>query len=369
MRLGPPVDSSKRSHGKSRFSDAVANKIWAEAKSALRSALVRGHAHPGDQGIAVQPQDGLNASASVALVAAGQVPHQRLAPERPEHRDVAPEHFTLGQHAAQRIIEMRVGARLVQHQIGGGALRQGIGQPGLEMDAFRPSLLPGLKMLAHAVVDDAALQAQARDDVVGAVAVMHVAVKNGDALRPALVEQFDRRHHQAVEGAIALGFVIPGMVKAAGGRAGVGPVRQRPPGSRQQRAAGVGQGRRDLGVHVAKAVAPLQVQYIVHHLRVMHALEIRAAHGLEAFCVDDIEESLRPQVLHHLFGFVSRRRVGRRVAGDLFGAVEDFHDAPCVVKVSSRRPSPCAAVVCQCRLTWRLSSEGVGLISATHLPA
>jgi hypothetical protein len=61
-------------------------------------------------------------------------------------------------------------------------LRQGSGQPGLEMTAVRTGLLTGLKMLTHAVVDDALLQAKARDNVVGAVAVVDIAVENCDAL-------------------------------------------------------------------------------------------------------------------------------------------------------------------------------------------
>ena len=112
---------------------------------------------------------------------------------------------------------MRVGTGLVQHQVCVRALNQGLAQPGSKMAAVQPGLLPGLKILAHAVVDDAALQAQALNDIVGAVAIMNVAVKNCDALRQACIQQFDRRHHQPVEGAIALGFVIPRMMKAAGG--------------------------------------------------------------------------------------------------------------------------------------------------------
>jgi hypothetical protein len=61
----------------------------------------------------MQPQDRLNASAGVALVAAGQIPHQGLVPERAEYRHVASMHFIPVQNAAQRVIQVRVSARLI----------------------------------------------------------------------------------------------------------------------------------------------------------------------------------------------------------------------------------------------------------------
>lgn len=96
----------------------------------------------------MQPQDRLNASARIALVAASQIPHQSLALECPEYRHVVSMHFTPWS-ARRQAGHLDAGQRPPDTAPGrrGGAFRQGSGQPGLETPAVRTGLLTGLKML------------------------------------------------------------------------------------------------------------------------------------------------------------------------------------------------------------------------------
>ena len=60
------------------------------------------------------------------------------------------------------------------------------------------------------------VQAQAVDDLVGAVAVVLVEVEDADALRFARCVQRQGRHHQAVEGAKTAGAAVAGEAKRLG---------------------------------------------------------------------------------------------------------------------------------------------------------
>jgi len=103
------------------------------------------------------------------LIATRQIPNQRLVAKPFKHRPIPPAHLFSGQNAAQWVINVRVGTRLVQNQVAVLAAADGFLQPGFKPASLR--ILCVVKMLAKRVVlnpVDAAL----RDDVVRAVTVM-----------------------------------------------------------------------------------------------------------------------------------------------------------------------------------------------------
>ena len=89
------------------------------------------------------------------------------------------------------------------------------------------------KMRTHRVVADT-LHPQPLHNVIGAVAVMDIAIKDPDAAHGTLLQQRQGSHHQPVEGTKALRRVIPSMVKTTGRRADVFSVLERMAGGCQQ---------------------------------------------------------------------------------------------------------------------------------------
>ena len=124
---------------------------------------------------------------------------------------------------------MWVGPCLVDQQIDTAAVLDRAVQPLLKQGGF----IAVAKMRTHRVVADT-LHPQPLHNVIGAVAVMDIAIKDPDAAHGTLLQQRQGSHHQPVERTKAFRRVIPSMVKTTGRRADVFSVLERMAGGCQQ---------------------------------------------------------------------------------------------------------------------------------------
>jgi hypothetical protein len=278
----------------------------------------------------VQLEHRLDAAVHVTLVATCQIPDQWPALESSKHSVVAFCHLNAVEHTAQRIVDMRIGAGLVDHQIDILAVLDGSIQPSLKRALMGVKFTSAGKMRAHRVMLDP-VHAERLHDVVGAVAVVHIAVENSDAPHITALQQGHGGHHQAVEGAKALGDAVTGVVKAAGGRTHVFTLIQRMASGCQQRTIGVRQGGRHRRVEIVEAVGDTQVEHTVHKVTVMGALEVGAAERLKADHIGAAHQATGQPVFHHQRRLGGRRRKSASVAGRLFWAIKHFHaGTPCL---------------------------------------
>ena len=69
------------------------------------------------QCVSVQLKNLFDAAVGIALIAASKIPSQGKAAETREHSMIALNHLQFGQHAAQRVINMRVSTGLVDEEV------------------------------------------------------------------------------------------------------------------------------------------------------------------------------------------------------------------------------------------------------------
>ena len=81
-------------------------------------------------------------------------------------------------------------------------------------------------LFAGRIVADRLLQPEMTDDVVGPIAIVHIAVQDTDPPGRARPQHRQGRDHQAIKGAEAPAKVIAGMMEARHRRAGHAPRRQ-----------------------------------------------------------------------------------------------------------------------------------------------
>ena len=209
----------------------------------------------GDKCVVVDIEHRSDAACLIKLIATRQVPGDRDAEalQPLEHRAVAPVELFRGQPAAERIVDVRVGTGLVEHQVAAGEALEDLRDRGKEGLG-----LGRAAVFAWAVMHDRVAEVQAIDDVLRAIAPVLVEVEDADLVRLALGQQDRRRDHQPVEGAVPAGEVVAGMMEAGAGRNRAdlvlqGLARCREHGAVGQRQAG-GDGRRA----VAEAVVALR---------------------------------------------------------------------------------------------------------------
>ena len=134
----------------------------------------------GDHRVVVDVEHRADPAVLVVLVAAGEVPGDRDAEvlESLEDRAVAPVELFRGQPAAERIVDVRVGAGLVEHQVAAGKALEDLRDRGKE--GFG---LGRAAVFARAVMHDRVVEVQAIDDVLRAVAPVLVEVEDADLVR------------------------------------------------------------------------------------------------------------------------------------------------------------------------------------------
>ncbi len=107
------------------------------------------------------------------------------------------------------------------------------------------------------------------DDLHRPVAIVVVEVQDGDPLHTTLGLQHARRHHEAVEGAVAAAAREARVVKPGARRRRHATRRQDPPRSGQHRAGGVGQRSCHRETLVAEAVLAIAIEHVVHEVGIV----------------------------------------------------------------------------------------------------
>lgn len=121
---------------------------------------------------------------------------------------VARAQFFGGEHAAARIVDVLIGARLVQHDVAATHRVHALGQ--FVEQAF--GVAAAVVQRAGGDVGDLVVEVEFVEDVLGAVAVVHIVVEDADARGTVLAERA-RRDHQAVERAEAVRVTVRCVVE------------------------------------------------------------------------------------------------------------------------------------------------------------
>jgi len=202
------------------------------------------------------------------LVAASQVP-RHWYPQLTrglKYQTVALRQLIGREPTAQWIVDVRVGAGLVQHDVTVLHACDKRWDPHQKLLRLcRPVVLLGRAVVDHEV------DAQRRNDLLGSIAVVLVQVQDGNALRQSFGFQCERGDHQAVESAERIGFGVSRMMKPADRRHRHQAIAEGLAGRCQHRATGVGQRRGDVGGSRVEPVHRATIHDCVNVLTVVRA--------------------------------------------------------------------------------------------------
>lgn len=272
-------------------------------------------------------EHGCDPAVRVALIAASEVPSDGEVELicRSEHDAIAKSQLLGREPAAERIVDVRIGAGLIEQHV---APFEG-GHVGLETPEESLRLARIAVVLAVGDVLDPRARAELLDDLVGAVAVVHVGIEDANATC-ALCVQHGGGDHEAVERAEASTVTEACVVEAGARRAGDRTGGDRGSRCGEHRAGGVWEARGDARAAITEAVRTAELEHVSHVVRSVSAHELVDGHGhdrLDANRPTDRHASLEPTG-HDRCGFACARRVAVRT-GDHFGAEEhgDFVDS------------------------------------------
>ena len=221
---------------------------------------------------------------------------------------IAPRELVVVEVAAQRIVDVRIGAGLVEHEVASGERPHDAGQRLEEAGRVARVVATG------GDVSYGVAGAGARDDVLGAVAVVLVAIEDPDPPRRAFRAQGEHRHHQPVERAEACRSVPVRVVEAGTRRAGDRAGRECMARGGQHRAARPRQRCGHGGAAVAETVVLAQREDRLDVLRIVGAREFVRRHRTRP-ALDDGPVALVP-ARDDVAGLAGRRGAELRF-GDL----------------------------------------------------
>ena len=193
-----------------------------------------------------------DAAARIALVATGEVPHDGDGErhELLEHDSIAEAELLGREPAAERIVDVGIGAGLIKDHVAVAHRPHDARKVGEEpLDVARVLVLRASREVMHGAVRTSSVE-----DGVGAVAIVHVAVEDTDSRREPLGAKRERGDREAVEGAEAGSGARPGVVKAGARGADDAALPARVAGGREHRPGRVRERRRDIERALAEAV-------------------------------------------------------------------------------------------------------------------
>jgi hypothetical protein len=272
------------------------------------------------------------------LIAAGEVPRDREAQGAGDGEDAAVALLELrgGEPAAEGVLDVGVGAGLIQHEITLAHARQVRRDRVEEMRGLRGLAV----LLARRVVDDE-IEAEGLDDILGAVAEMHVVIEDANTPDEPLLAQLPGRDDQAIEGAIDADRAVHRVVKAADRGAGGGAVFEGVPGRGDHGARRVGE---RIGHHllaVEEAVVLPQREEIAHVLRVVSEGKIALRDGRGLVQVEG--QLVGAPVVDHEGRLARARAINREGGHHPRGEEDRQHGHPSTAGAACRHRPPAAA--------------------------